>query len=366
MTGANEPNVAPKGRDLSAVSTVKGGYKMVKRVKQIIVVTVIWAAVVMFAQVVAAQSGDAQRISAVKQPYDFNKWAGKTKVAYARLASMGADIDLSDLPGVTMVREDPIERRPDDSLSRTYIFRPAGNERGKGGQIVVRLMKGKKVMDAHTALLNMLLGCAFGPLPRGETKGLEVGDICFTGLNRVASSATFVRNNVLVDISSGDFNYDIRRIANFIDKAILKASTSEDEKLSLALHCTRTEIKAGENLRLNLLLENLLNKEVSISPLQPFGPLNLVVESRGVVLPSQRKVSIRLAPNVKVQPGGVLLYDTDLFSWFPEGLNEGVYQLHMLYRPERDSRDVVLRCNSIRLEVKPRTKEQEKVYQDFL
>jgi len=56
----------------------------------------------------------------------------------------------------------------------------------------------------------------------------------------------------------------------------------------------------------------------------------------------------------------------DLCKWFPLGIYAGTSEVSVNYFPVRSDRSVVLKSNVVKLEVRARTPEQEKEYQDFL
>ena len=135
----------------------------------------------------------------VKTKYEFSTWAGRTKE--------GADFQLSnfairpqDLEGW---REEQSEELPGTERQRRvvrYIFSPSAKPGGQ--RLIVTVFECNSVNDAHESLIDVVMTYMAPSLPRCETRGLEIGDICFGSHGPVNLNVIFARFNILVEIKS--------------------------------------------------------------------------------------------------------------------------------------------------------------------
>ncbi len=165
---------------------------------------------------------DAYR-NQVKVNYEFSTWSGRTKVGdNVRLS--GLRIQPDDLQGWKQeAKEDlPKTGKPVDSVR--YIYCP---RREPGGQrFVANVFECISVFDAHEALIDVVMTYMARKLPRCETKGLEVGDICFGGHGEINLSVIFARFNILVEVKSTTPGPEsVNEFARTLDSLILSQYT---------------------------------------------------------------------------------------------------------------------------------------------
>ncbi len=134
----------------------------------------------------------------VKANYEFSSWAGRAKE--------GADFQLSnfairpqDLEG--WIQEQSEELPPTNRQRRVvrYIFNSAG---ARGQRLVATVFECNSVEDAHESLIDVVMTYMAPSLPRCETRGLEIGDICFGSHGEVNLNVIFARFNILAEIKS--------------------------------------------------------------------------------------------------------------------------------------------------------------------
>jgi len=142
-------------------------------------------------------SEDAYR-DRVKANYEFSSWAGRAKE--------GADFQLSnftikpqDLEGWT--QEQSEELPPTNRQRRVvrHIFKAAG---ARGQRLIATVFECNSVADAHESLIDVVMTYMAPSLPRCETRGLEIGDICFGSHGEVNLNVIFARFNILVEVKS--------------------------------------------------------------------------------------------------------------------------------------------------------------------
>jgi hypothetical protein len=61
------------------------------------------------------------------------------------------------------------------------------------------MLECNSVLDAHESLIDVVMTYMAPRLPRCETNGLEIGDICFGSHGDVNLSVIFARFNILVE-----------------------------------------------------------------------------------------------------------------------------------------------------------------------
>lgn len=146
----------------------------------------------------SANFSDAAYREQVKQNYEFAQWAGRTKEGDPNVKV----IDFT-LPSEGNLRvEQREDLTPSDRQNRItrYVFAaPAG---GEAVRTIATVFECRSVNDAHETLIDVVMTYMARNLPRCETRGLPVGDICFGSHGEVNLSVIFARFNILVEIKS--------------------------------------------------------------------------------------------------------------------------------------------------------------------
>jgi hypothetical protein len=142
-------------------------------------------------------SEDAYR-ERVKVNYEFSSWAGRTKE--------GADFQLrsfavrsQDLEGWTEVQSEELPAGKRQRRVMRYVFSSPDT---RGQRLNVTAFECNSVEDAHESLIDVVMTYMAPSLPRCETRGLEIGDICFGSHGEVNLNVIFARFNILVEVKS--------------------------------------------------------------------------------------------------------------------------------------------------------------------
>lgn len=145
---------------------------------------------VIFVLLSAAALAD-EMLDKTKQTYDFEKWPGKDGALKQGVCMKEVDLSSYEVMSV-----------------RSRLFTSGGTilrYRVKGAkkpafEIAVKVLD--TVGEAHEELVRFLSGCTM-KVPRGDTVGLQAGDVCFAAKDKdVLKAAVFVRNNVFVRVSA--------------------------------------------------------------------------------------------------------------------------------------------------------------------
>lgn len=134
----------------------------------------------------------------VKTKYEFSAWAGRTKEG-ADFQVTNFAIDAQDLQGW---REEQSEELPATKRQRRVVRYVFNSPDPRGQRLIVTVFECNSVNDAHESLIDVVMTYMAPSLPRCETRGLEIGDICFGSHGEVNLNVIFARFNILVEIKS--------------------------------------------------------------------------------------------------------------------------------------------------------------------
>ena len=146
----------------------------------------------------SANFSDEGYRDAVKQNYDFSEWAGRTKEGARDVHLSGFALPARAETLEVAEREDQTPASRQNRVMRYICVSPPGSQR----RIKTTIFECKSVDDAHETLIDVVMTYMARKLPRCETTGLAIGDICFGSHGEVNLSVIFARFNILVEIKS--------------------------------------------------------------------------------------------------------------------------------------------------------------------
>ena len=163
-------------------------------------------------------NADEEYRNRVKANYEFSTWAGQTRAG-------GADVRLTD------VRLDPealkgwkleeSEELPGSKQRREIRYIYASHENSKH-RLVLTTAECNSVLEAHENLIDVVMTYMAPRLPRCETRGLQLGDICFGSHGELNLSLIFARFNILAEIkNAGTEATAVDDFARAVDAALL-------------------------------------------------------------------------------------------------------------------------------------------------
>lgn len=156
----------------------------------------------------------------VKANYQFSGWAGHVKEGNrdARLADVLILPD--ELKGWGL--EEKEELPPSNRQQRVARYIYNSSREGRGPRVVSTVFDCNSVLEAHETLIDVVMTYMAPNLPRCETKGLEIGDICFGSHGEVNLSVIFARFNILVEIkNAGVEAISVDEFARNVDSRIV-------------------------------------------------------------------------------------------------------------------------------------------------
>jgi hypothetical protein len=134
----------------------------------------------------------------VKTNYEFSTWAGRTKDGAGFQVSNFA-IRSQDLEGWS---EEQSEELPATKRQRRVVRYVFNSPDPRSQRLIVTVFECNSVEDAHESLIDVVMTYMAPSLPRCETRGLEIGDICFGSHGDVNLNVIFARFNILVEVKS--------------------------------------------------------------------------------------------------------------------------------------------------------------------
>ena len=163
----------------------------------------------------------------VKENNEFSSWAGRTRASAqegeVRITDLNVPPDL--VKGLELETKE--ELPPADRQQRIirYIYSSPG-EAGRQ-RLILTVFACNSLSDAHETLIDVVMTYMAPKLLRCESKGLEIGDICFGGYGEVNLSVIFARFNILAEIKSvGPAPTPVDEYARSLDSLILSQSRS--------------------------------------------------------------------------------------------------------------------------------------------
>ena len=140
---------------------------------------------------------DAYR-NRVKVNYEFSTWAGRTKEG-ASFQLSNFFIGPDDLKGWTAEQSEELPATNRQRRVVRYVFISPDT---RSQRLIVTVCECNSVEDAHESLIDVVMTYMAPSLPRCETRGLEIGDICFGSHGDINLNVIFARFNILAEVKS--------------------------------------------------------------------------------------------------------------------------------------------------------------------
>jgi hypothetical protein len=165
---------------------------------------------------------------AVKEKIDFDSWAGTRKCRDGGLW-INFFLPFGDINELTLEEKKDITKNhltlyKKNKLARNhrkrrysrYIF--SNKDALSEGRVLIRVVECNSVIEAHEVLIDIVMTFMATTLPRCETHGLHIGDVCFGSYGNVPSSIIFTRYNIIVEARSIGFkDLPVDKITEKID-----------------------------------------------------------------------------------------------------------------------------------------------------
>jgi hypothetical protein len=153
----------------------------------------------------------------VKANYEFSTWAGQTREGTKDVRLTDVRISPEQITGwkLEQAEELPAVRQ---RRERRYIY---ASLQSRHRRLLLTTLECNSVLDAHESLIDVVMTYMAPRLPHCETKGLEVGDICFGSHGDVNLSVIFARFNIVAEIkNAGTESTSVDEFARAVDNVI--------------------------------------------------------------------------------------------------------------------------------------------------
>lgn len=135
---------------------------------------------------------------AVKERYRFSEWAGRVE---GEESVVRRDVRLPDglVEGWSVERTHDLSEMMGVPAAR-HVY--ARTDEGGRERVMVKLFEHASVLEAHEALIDLLMSSMAPSLPPCGEVGVRAGDVCFGSHGDVQTGVVFARHNVVVHVRS--------------------------------------------------------------------------------------------------------------------------------------------------------------------
>jgi hypothetical protein len=169
---------------------------------------------------------DAAYRNRVKENYGFSEWGGHTKEGDRHVRLTNVLLITEEFKGWELAEKEDLPASARQLRVLRYVFSASKDRR-----MVSTIFECNSVLDAHESLIDVVMTYMAPKLPRCETKGLEIGDVCFAGHGEINLSVIFARFNILAEIQRvGTVATSVDEFAKSVDALIYSRYTETKVK----------------------------------------------------------------------------------------------------------------------------------------
>lgn len=158
-------------------------------------------------------------LEAIKDRYGFEEWLMDEDGQRPVLENFIAD--LGGVAGLTLLKRVATAQIRGHYADHYVLEEEADAAAAPSVHVMVNVMTCASSAEAKEALLFALARVMAPRLPECSERGLELGDICFCGVDEPPTGVYFVRNNLFVDVASvGCTPVPVHDLATIVDRQI--------------------------------------------------------------------------------------------------------------------------------------------------
>jgi hypothetical protein len=161
----------------------------------------------------------------------FQNWVGRTRGEKLSGFFMNTIIPEKLFSSFSLLRTSEPEIQYHARYVKRFLY---GGNRSKWKEetlVEVILSECTSIIQAHESIIDFMSGCMAAKLPRGEERGITIGDISFTGHSKKLLSIVFSRNNVMAIVRSvGDLDLEVKSFAKKLDDFLISNYKSVKSK----------------------------------------------------------------------------------------------------------------------------------------
>jgi hypothetical protein len=163
---------------------------------------------------------------------------------------------------------------------RRYLY---AGDRSKGKKetlIEVILTECNSIINAHESIIDFMANSMAYKIPRGEERGITIGDISFVGYGKRLLSITFARNNVMAIVRSvGNLDIDVKSFAKKVDEFIRskgkKTVKSKNAPIISAFTLSTQQTTAGATIKVSFNAIDPRGKDLMFKLFTTAGPISM-------------------------------------------------------------------------------------------
>jgi hypothetical protein len=127
---------------------------------------------------------------------------------------------------LSLLRTSESETRYHAQKIKKYLYgSSSGSSRSKRKKetlVELILAECTSIIEAHESIIDFMVGSMANKIPRGEEKGISIGDLSFVGYGENMLSITFARNNIMAIMRSvGGLDVDVKSYAKRLDEFLI-------------------------------------------------------------------------------------------------------------------------------------------------
>ena len=213
-----------------------------------------------------------------KDMSDFQKWVGKTRVdEFACFANI--IIPEKIFPKLKLLRINKSESQYHAQNVKKYLYGDDKSRSDKHTLIEVIMAECASVVNAHESIIDIMTGSMVVKIPRGEEKGIAVGDISFTGHGEKLSSITFARSNMMAVVRSvGNLNLDVKSFTETLDGFLITKYNGVKSKHApkiTAFTLSSQQATIGQDVKISFNAIDPRDKELMFKLFTTAGPISM-------------------------------------------------------------------------------------------
>ncbi len=162
---------------------------------------------------------------------------------------------------------------------RKYLY---AGDRSKGKKetlIEVILIECNSIINAHESIIDFMANCMAYKLPRGEERGITIGDISFVGYGKRLLSIIFARNNIMAVVRSvGNLNLDVKSYAKKVDEFLGskgKTVRSRNAPKISTFKLSTQQTPAGRTVNISFNATDPRGKDIMFKLFTTAGPISM-------------------------------------------------------------------------------------------
>jgi hypothetical protein len=165
-------------------------------------------------------------------------------------------------------------------------------DRSKGKKetlIEVIIIERNSIINAHESIIDFMVNCMASKIPRGEERGITIGDISFVGYDKRLLSIVFARNNIMAVVRSvGNLDLDVKSYAKKVDEFLVskgKTAKSRNAPKISTFTLSTQQTPAGGTIKILFNATDPRGKDLIFKLFTTAGPIsmqdnNLILECK--------------------------------------------------------------------------------------